>query len=197
MIRRPPRSTLFPYTTLFRSQPPRPFAAARSHEAARSRARRADRGWSRGRTAAMSILALLLSGAGLVAAGMRDRASDGIERGFRAALAIALGTGAWAASYAAWRMAFGTPGAAKDVVLALAGAAALAVFRRRLPAPAQGREAAPRRLYALFAAACVVAAAAFVEHTLRFPDGGWDAWMIWNLRARFLARAADLHSAIS
>ena len=45
----------------------------------------------------MSILALVLSGAGLVAAGMRDRASDGIERGFRAAIAIALGIGAWAA----------------------------------------------------------------------------------------------------
>jgi len=145
----------------------------------------------------MSILALLLSGAGLVAAGMSDRASNGIERGFRAALAIALGTGAWAASYAAWRMAFGTPGAAKDVVLALAGAAALAAFRRRLAAPAQGREPAPRWLYALFASACAVAAAAFVEHTVRFPDGGWDAWMIWNLRARFLARAADLHSAFS
>src|SRR5258707_10309097 len=33
MIRRPPRSTLFPYTTLFRSlQPPRRGAAARSGE---------------------------------------------------------------------------------------------------------------------------------------------------------------------
>src|SRR2546422_8474141 len=27
MIRRPPRSTLFPYTTLFRSRPPRPAVA--------------------------------------------------------------------------------------------------------------------------------------------------------------------------
>src|SRR5216684_8182077 len=27
MIRRPPRSTLFPYTTLFRSRPPRPWIA--------------------------------------------------------------------------------------------------------------------------------------------------------------------------
>src|SRR2546427_6514357 len=27
MIRRPPRSTLFPYTTLFRSRPPAPHAA--------------------------------------------------------------------------------------------------------------------------------------------------------------------------
>src|SRR2546422_2152742 len=35
MIRRPPRSTLFPYTTLFRSVPARPdsFAARRDHAA--------------------------------------------------------------------------------------------------------------------------------------------------------------------
>src|SRR2546430_10616721 len=30
MIRRPPRSTLFPYTTLFRSPPPRPTASGSS-----------------------------------------------------------------------------------------------------------------------------------------------------------------------
>src|SRR2546426_4857012 len=32
MIRRPPRSTLFPYTTLFRSRPKRFFGAARNIE---------------------------------------------------------------------------------------------------------------------------------------------------------------------
>src|SRR5258708_31275313 len=35
MIRRPPRSTLFPYTTLFRS-PPRPFFSKRSFAIGRS-----------------------------------------------------------------------------------------------------------------------------------------------------------------
>src|SRR5256885_12246654 len=39
MIRRPPRSTLFPYTTLFRSPPPRPggdrFSGADDHRWAR------------------------------------------------------------------------------------------------------------------------------------------------------------------
>jgi hypothetical protein len=44
----------------------------------------------------------------------------------------------------------------------------------------------------------VLATAFFVEHTLRHPDGGWDAWAIWNLRARFLARAGeDFRSAFS
>src|SRR5450432_1262321 len=43
MIRRPPRSTLFPYTTLFRSQPPpAPLRRQRSHRL-RSRRRRVDR----------------------------------------------------------------------------------------------------------------------------------------------------------
>src|SRR2546430_9629665 len=42
MIRRPPRSTLFPYTTLFRSLLPGRLHAARAPE--RGRARRARRG---------------------------------------------------------------------------------------------------------------------------------------------------------
>jgi hypothetical protein len=39
-------------------------------------------------------------------------------------------------------------------------------------------------------AACVVAAL-FVEHSIRYPDGGWDASAIWNLRARWLYGAPD------
>src|SRR2546430_10208486 len=37
MIRRPPRSTLFPYTTLFRSSPPRSGRSARNARTARKR----------------------------------------------------------------------------------------------------------------------------------------------------------------
>jgi hypothetical protein len=44
----------------------------------------------------------------------------------------------------------------------------------------------------------VLATAFFAEHTLRHPDGGWDAWAIWNLRARFLARGgAGFRAAFS
>src|SRR2546421_12913727 len=46
MIRRPPRSTLFPYTTLFRSRAPAPEAAPHLHQAprvARDQARGAGR----------------------------------------------------------------------------------------------------------------------------------------------------------
>jgi hypothetical protein len=33
--------------------------------------------------------------------------------------------------------------------------------------------------------------ALFVLLTLRMPHGGWDAWSIWNLRARFFYRGGD------
>src|SRR5205823_14020915 len=49
----------------------------------------------------------------------------------------------------------------------------------------------PGRLRASVIAAAALATVLFVEHTLRYPDGGWDAWAIWNLRARFLARAGE------
>src|SRR2546426_5032043 len=39
MIRRPPRSTLFPYTTLFRSPRPAPWAGRRSARGCRRRSR--------------------------------------------------------------------------------------------------------------------------------------------------------------
>lgn len=145
----------------------------------------------------MNLVAIALFGAGAVAAGFPHRAASGVERGFRAALAVALGIGAWSAGYAGWLMASGAAGATKDLALAAAGAGLLITFRRREPALQRHAEGAPRWLWLLFALSCAVAAAAFVEHTLRFPDGGWDAWMIWNLRARFLARAADFRSGFS
>ncbi|HZR07963.1 MAG TPA: glycosyltransferase family 39 protein [Myxococcales bacterium] len=145
----------------------------------------------------MSVLAIALFGAGAVAAGFPRSAGSGVERAFRAVVALALGIGAWSAAYAGWLMGAGIAGPGKDLALAAAGAALWIAFRRRQPATESQAEAAPRWLWLLFALSCAVAAAAFVEHTLRFPDGGWDAWMIWNLRARFLARAADFRTAFS
>ena len=146
----------------------------------------------------MSLLAIALFGAGLVRAGFSTPPRGTADRVFRAAAALVLGIGTWSAAYAAWRMAFGAVGMAKDAILALAGAGLLLLARRRGPA-AEGvaPDPAPRWLVLLFAAGCAIAAAAFVEHTVRFPDGGWDAWMVWNLRARFLARSSDLETAFS
>jgi hypothetical protein len=41
----------------------------------------------------------------------------------------------------------------------------------------------------------VVSILAFVLASIEEPHGGWDAWAIWNLRARFLARAGAGWSA--
>lgn len=67
----------------------------------------------------------------------------------------------------------------------------------RSKAERPGWERVSPLIWAGFAAACALDVACFVEHTLRFPDGGYDAWMIWNTRARFLERAADWHTAFS
>src|SRR2546427_2175932 len=50
MIRRPPRSTLFPYTTLFRSLPISGSASQSCSTACYSSPRRSCRSWRRGRT---------------------------------------------------------------------------------------------------------------------------------------------------
>jgi hypothetical protein len=145
----------------------------------------------------MSLLAIVVVGAGLVSAAFSTPVRGTADRIFRGAAALALGIGAWSATYAAWRMAFGVAGVSKDVILALLGVVLL-FLRPRLPPGEPGDpDPAPRWLWILFAAACAIAAGAFIEHTVRFPDGGWDAWMIWNLRARFLARAPDLPTAFS
>ncbi len=45
----------------------------------------------------------------------------------------------------------------------------------------------PAPLSALLATALASACVDWFLSFQRAPDGGWDAWMIWNLRARFLA----------
>jgi len=161
---------------------------------------------------ALAILAIALSGAGLTA---------GLRGGLRWAAAVLLGIGAWSAAYAAALLLFGSTGSAlvaKEIALIAAGALLLLrsrsaarkknnfFFRSSEPGPRspthagpepQARSAVPAWLWLFFAASCALATAAVVEHTLRFPDGGYDAWMIWNTRARFLVRAADYRTAFS
>ena len=133
----------------------------------------------------LAVLAIALPGAGLVAWGFPERAATSADRALRISIALALGLGTWSAAYAAARMT-GIPPLAKDLFLVALGAGLLFASRGR-PAGAEApAEAAPRWLWILFFAACAISIGAFVEHDWRFPDGGWDAWMIWNLRARFL-----------
>jgi hypothetical protein len=154
----------------------------------------------------LALLAIGSAGAGLVEAGLPHRPARG--RALRAALAVALGLGTWSAAYAAQWLATGARGTAvKDLVLSAAGAGLFFAGRRwqsagrssdcQPPGRSSDCQPAPLWLTVLFCAACALTAVSFVEHTLRFPDGGWDAWMTWNLRARFLVRAAEARDAFS
>ena len=145
----------------------------------------------------LALLAIALSGAGL---------TTRLRGGLRLAAAALFGIGAWSASYAAALLLFGAGERgllAKDVVLVVVGTLLSRFGEQRSPGPAEEvngvhqRQRPPRWLWLFFAAACALALAAMVEHTLRFPDGGYDAWMIWNTRARFLERAADFRTAFS
>ena len=51
--------------------------------------------------------------------------------------------------------------------------------------------AVPTYLTILFFAAAGLAAIIFVVHTVFKPHGKWDAWSIWNMRARFLFRGGN------
>jgi hypothetical protein len=148
---------------------------------------------------ALAAAAVGLTGAGLLASAFPETASSPAERWFRAAIGLALGLGSWSAAYAASLLLFG-PAARipKDAVLSAAGVALLLAARNRPAGPRERREPAPRWLWAAFAIAAGAAAAIFFHETLREPDGGYDAFMIWNLRARFLARAGTgLRAAFS
>lgn len=113
----------------------------------------------------------------------------------RLGLAVPLGHGLAALSYLAARLAGGGPA---PLVLLEAAALALALLLRRRRAPLPPLPAtAPagayeRGLIALVAIAAGAAALAFAANAIDNPHGEWDAWAIWNLRARFLARGAPL-----
>jgi hypothetical protein len=149
---------------------------------------------------ALAIAAALLSGVALAPG------AAGIGVG------LALSGTAWTAGL----LLFGASGPWSDV-LVLALAVPFGILRLRHPGdpgtPTQLRRefrmvspdlpdledaAVARWLGVACALAATVVAALFVEHSIRYPDGGWDASAIWNLRARWLYAAPDrLHDVFS
>lgn len=76
------------------------------------------------------------------------------------------------------------------------GALAFARLRRlrgrQRPAPAEirpGPGPGQRWIAALFAAGLAATLVSFAVNALKEPHGRWDAWLIWNMHARFLFRA--------
>jgi len=150
-------------------------------------------------------MSAILAAAAVAISGAAASSLAPVRGAFRAALAVLFGLGIWSAAYSVALFAFGADPRvrlAKDALLVAAGTA-LIVWRPRraaLAAETVGPASpdAPRWPAYAVAAAAVLATALFVEHTVRVPDGGWDAWAIWNLRARFLARGgAGFRAAFS
>jgi hypothetical protein len=110
---------------------------------------------------------------------------------------IALGLGIEGALGMVLRVTVGTrwellpAGAAAVAIVAIAMlAACTARSPGRGPVEGTGRggATAARTLFAV----CAASAAAFAaEHLARYPEGQWDAWGIWNARARALLRAGS------
>ncbi|MFL5373192.1 MAG: hypothetical protein ACJ78T_04320, partial [Myxococcales bacterium] len=130
-----------------------------------------------------------MSGLALVAA-VFPVADSRCERAFRIAAGAALGLGASGALSMALRLCK-LPTQGKDIALVIASAIALAAVRARgLRLGTTVERGSPNRMLAAATAlAAMLVLLLFVEHTVRYPDGGWDARAIWNLRARALHRA--------
>ena len=111
-------------------------------------------------------------------------------------MGVGAGFGICSSLYFLWLIIVGPKilGLAILDVAILAAAAAIFMWKaRRHPAldtnPPQGPT--PAWLTGSLLAAAALAILVFVLSSLRNPDGGWDAFAIWNLRARFLERGGE------
>jgi hypothetical protein len=108
-------------------------------------------------------------------------------------LAIGMGFGISACVLFVWIALIGPvgPGLVVAEVVLLAGL--VLASRRALLEPSIRRSpAAPRPAgwlwHSVAGASVAVSAILFIVRSLREPHGGWDAWMTWNVAARFLFR---------
>lgn len=113
-------------------------------------------------------------------------------------IGIGLGSGLSSALLFLWIVAFGPTRGFPVAEAGLLGLLAWAAGRRAHPASAP-RAAAPRADHRLVARLLSIAglgtfaaaAAAFGANLRRFPHGGWDAWMNWDMRARMIFRGGE------
>jgi hypothetical protein len=122
---------------------------------------------------------------------------EGVPLPLSALLALVIGLGIWGASYwpmLLWVGAQHWPLVGKDAVIA--SLALLYLWRSRSRSTTPAAIAYAGRHSLLTITFCVAAglraitvAVTFLERTSREPEGIWDAWAIWNLRARFLQGA--------
>jgi len=119
----------------------------------------------------------------------------------RLAVAPVLGTGLASVAYYLVRLVGGGPPVSAIGTLLLFSAAAVGAAYLRAPAaeadPLPQGSKAPIWMTALAGVAAALAAISFLLMVAAAPHGEWDAWSIWNLRARFLFRAVEFVSPFS
>ncbi len=125
-------------------------------------------------------------------------------------LAVGVGLGACSLFLFVWLMVFGPPGVAYLVtesalgLLLIAALLALTWRERRTSTSSRIPEAesasqrrrpplsrAQKLIVICFGIVVLVSAVSLAYWVLLMPHGGWDAWAIWNLRARFIYRAGE------
>jgi len=130
-------------------------------------------------------------------AGMLPTADHPIERIGRIAMSVIIGIGVSSLTAIAWLLLggrFGSGYAVTDALLfALIGIYSWSRrLRNRIPSDlCSGAPRDPVFILWSFFAVVLIAAGCFILITWNNPSGEFDAWVIWNLRARFLLRAGD------
>ncbi|MDP6627544.1 MAG: glycosyltransferase family 39 protein [Methanopyri archaeon] len=120
----------------------------------------------------------------------------------KSSLAIGLGFGLASCGLFLWLLLFGEAGggfAARDLIMfvILTSAVACILHRKGYKVGSlDGVEptfvhAQPRIIRAWSLFVLIITIATFIAFALERPHGGWDAWAIWNLRARFLFRGGE------
>lgn len=150
-------------------------------------------------------VALPSAACALALAGLLPGGKPGPARLLAASLSLG-GLGLASIPVFVWRLLGGRLGGAflaADLATFAALTAGAAWLTRRLRSTAAEGRSRPDgdRLAALIGvmALLAVTAAALWGSAIqaeRFPQGQWDAWAVWNLRARFLYRAADGRAAL-
>ncbi|HLJ12583.1 MAG TPA: phospholipid carrier-dependent glycosyltransferase [Planctomycetaceae bacterium] len=159
-------------------------------------------------TVLCSIAAMLLpcwGASALIAAGMRHVPRNWATCLLRFCLSVGVGAGLSSCTYFLWLVAFGRPQGAYLAVETLFWCLVVFVCRANLQSATNAAVASNNRsslcesqdrvlnrtIAGLFATILAIALAGLAGQALAHPEGGWDAWAIWNLRARFLFHLGD------
>ncbi len=147
----------------------------------------------------ITILAILSSGFSIAQWVFKEAPDSCYITGLKYSIALALGLAFWSSSYAMLLFMGESNSHAiflKDIAFAIGGLFFLGYFfvkgscRRESMRPVKLIHR-PRVFWLLFIAALLVWSFIYFGKSFRTPEGEWDAWTVWNLRARFLFRSGN------